>query len=415
MNNGLQSLAKYGRNGDTQLTHLMVGEVVLPPNIFFNDNKLKKSIQKKLNKLDTNLTERTVGSNLVSYNPYTGFAEFGFFSNLWKKVKKVIDPVTKVAQFIPGPWQAPSAIYQKGKAAVDIVKGKGDLSDILQITGGPKLFGEKGVARDFLENFGEKGFRFPEYGDAFRSAAGNIGEFILPGADEKGLFKNLMERNPVFPSQQTYVGPDGSGGTTTISQEQYEALAPEVQATYNLSASPESSGSFFGYRTPDFIRNIEKEFKDTFDPDKGGIDPKLFAASLAYGKAIKSKAEREAEGLKDIRQSKRPDLAQQPVFGLGGFDLGFAAGGSVYSEDEVLDMRAGGESAGPGTGTSDDIPAMLSDGEFVMTAKAVRGAGTVNVKKGKDGLLSFVKSGKPSRGKGSDNMMVMMKYFEGVA
>ena len=34
-----------------------------------------------------------------------------------------------------------------------------------------------------------------------------------------------------------------------------------------------------------------------------------------------------------------------------------------------LDMREGGESEGPGTGTSDDIPAMLSDGEFVMTAK----------------------------------------------
>ena len=30
---------------------------------------------------------------------------------------------------------------------------------------------------------------------------------------------------------------------------------------------------------------------------------------------------------------------------------------------------------GPGTETSDSIPAMLSDGEFVMTAKAVRGAG----------------------------------------
>ena len=37
--------------------------------------------------------------------------------------------------------------------------------------------------------------------------------------------------------------------------------------------------------------------------------------------------------------------------------------------------RKTGEIAGPGTGTSDDIPAMLSDGEFVMTAKAVRGAG----------------------------------------
>jgi hypothetical protein len=35
-------------------------------------------------------------------------------------------------------------------------------------------------------------------------------------------------------------------------------------------------------------------------------------------------------------------------------------------------MRDGGESDGPGTGTSDDIPAMLSDGEFVMTAKATK-------------------------------------------
>jgi hypothetical protein len=35
----------------------------------------------------------------------------------------------------------------------------------------------------------------------------------------------------------------------------------------------------------------------------------------------------------------------------------------------------GGKIDGPGTGTSDSIPARLSDGEFVMTAKAVRGAG----------------------------------------
>ena len=40
-----------------------------------------------------------------------------------------------------------------------------------------------------------------------------------------------------------------------------------------------------------------------------------------------------------------------------------------------MDLRKGGASNGPGTGTSDSIPAMLSDGEFVMTAKAVRGAG----------------------------------------
>ena len=36
---------------------------------------------------------------------------------------------------------------------------------------------------------------------------------------------------------------------------------------------------------------------------------------------------------------------------------------------------SGGEIMGPGTPTSDSIPAMLSDGEFVMNARAVRGAG----------------------------------------
>ena len=34
-----------------------------------------------------------------------------------------------------------------------------------------------------------------------------------------------------------------------------------------------------------------------------------------------------------------------------------------------------GQITGPGTGTSDSIPAMLSNGEFVMTKRAVDGAG----------------------------------------
>ena len=38
-------------------------------------------------------------------------------------------------------------------------------------------------------------------------------------------------------------------------------------------------------------------------------------------------------------------------------------------------FAGGGEVEGPGTGTSDSVPARLSDGEFVVTAKAVRGAG----------------------------------------
>ena len=43
--------------------------------------------------------------------------------------------------------------------------------------------------------------------------------------------------------------------------------------------------------------------------------------------------------------------------------------------EKSFKYEAGGEVTGPGTGTSDSVPARLSDGEFVLTAKAVRGAG----------------------------------------
>ena len=51
------------------------------------------------------------------------------------------------------------------------------------------------------------------------------------------------------------------------------------------------------------------------------------------------------------------------------------APGGLASLAEGGYPRRTGQISGPGTEKSDSIPAMLSDGEFVMTAKAVRGAG----------------------------------------
>ena len=74
-------------------------------------------------------------------------------------------------------------------------------------------------------------------------------------------------------------------------------------------------------------------------------------------------------------------------------------------------MRNGGESIGPGTGTSDDIPAMLSDGEFVMTAAANKGIGGFKLTKSKDSI-ELIPTSKPSRKVGASNMMDLMKTFE---
>ena len=53
-----------------------------------------------------------------------------------------------------------------------------------------------------------------------------------------------------------------------------------------------------------------------------------------------------------------------------------AHGGAMYEHDKMgYDTPITGEVSGPGTGTSDSVPARLSDGEFVLTADAVRGAG----------------------------------------
>lgn len=75
-------------------------------------------------------------------------------------------------------------------------------------------------------------------------------------------------------------------------------------------------------------------------------------------------------------------LAQNPAkYGLLP-PPGMASGG-------IMSMMAGGgyprrtgQIAGPGTEKSDDIPAMLSDGEFVLTARAVRGAGNGSRREG---------------------------------
>jgi hypothetical protein len=59
----------------------------------------------------------------------------------------------------------------------------------------------------------------------------------------------------------------------------------------------------------------------------------------------------------------------------GGIASFFGPGQSVVQMNRGGYPRKTGQISGPGTETSDDIPAMLSDGEFVVTAKAVRGIG----------------------------------------
>ncbi len=73
---------------------------------------------------------------------------------------------------------------------------------------------------------------------------------------------------------------------------------------------------------------------------------------------------------------KRPFGAGGPGGQIGGINY-MADGGDTY-----FPRRNGGISPSEGSGTKDDVPAMLMAGEFVMTRDAVEGAGNGDINQG---------------------------------
>lgn len=78
-----------------------------------------------------------------------------------------------------------------------------------------------------------------------------------------------------------------------------------------------------------------------------------------------------------IQQKMDPELAKK-----------YEDGGDV----EYFPRRNGGIGPGEGSGTKDDVPAMLMDGEFVMTRNAVKAAGGGNIKKGINNMYGLMRN-----------------------
>jgi len=72
------------------------------------------------------------------------------------------------------------------------------------------------------------------------------------------------------------------------------------------------------------------------------------------------------------------------------YPVGLAHGGDVFP-------RRTGQISGPGTKTSDSIPAKLSDGEFVQKTDAVNGAG----------IMMGATNAEEARNKGADFMYAL--------
>jgi hypothetical protein len=422
---------------DTEVILAAPGEMVVPPVV---SESTQAAINADLQSVGLNPNDFVVGNGRI--NQITGLQQFGFLSDIFKKVKKVVKKVAPVALplLIPGVGGAVSAGLSSVGSALGIPSGIGS-----SILGGKGILDKaKGIRTGIggLIGLGSQ--------DSQQITDPNIGGFVQTsgGAPNYQLsqdeMKYITENFTPMGESGLFLGPDGKGYTSDQIVAGLRASQPQTQQTSlgffrrdpkDVGSTPQiiksigdlfgfggrsglqdayggesAEGSFFGMRTPGPIRGIE----DVFKGEQTG-DSRAGLASLAalYGLAAKKAAEKTEGGLTDIRASRRPDLVAQPVF--QGFDVGIRPGmakGGLSPELFELDFRkVGGPTIGIGTGTSDDIPAMLSDGEYVMTADANNGAGGFKISKTTDSI-TLIPDGKPDREKGAKNLGMLMDMFE---
>jgi hypothetical protein len=141
-------------------------------------------------------------------------------------------------------------------------------------------------------------------------------------------------------------------------------------------------------------------------PDLFGEDRRLSSPTFSLTDTLVQSPRYSTMPVSDVASYQAPNMMtfqpggiQQPYnrSGMYGIPNIYTAKKGSGPEGVTNFPRKTGAIDGPGTGTSDSIPAMLSDGEFVFTAKAVRNMGN------------------GSRRKGAARMYKLMKMLEGGA
>jgi hypothetical protein len=536
----MQRLMSAGRDGDTAIGHLTEGEVVIPAPVLEANPQAANMLEQTMTQMGIDPRTRVVDSTgeiggIASINPETGFQEFGFLSDVWKKAKKVVKAVAPIAvNFIPGVGPLAKAALTAGIGKASGLSTKDALLGGALSYGGSKLFGGTPAAGSAGKaSTGNIFSRVGEYimpgkdgigllGNLGKSASGAY-EYVMPGKDNVGLFGNvksgigslfgggqqpytdaeigsmLETMDPSMVEQavnqrnllisqgsqsnlgriedlfKTVTGDDGMTRTQELqlagyTPEQIEQL--KANGTFNAVVSQvrdQNQGQ--GRGAVGAIQNALTGGGDSTTSGGMGMMGKLGIAGLAglIGKLAYEEAKDQkgvpltpltqmdqlgrynieaeiarrtgAEAPSRVEFGLNPEgmpalsggsprnaayggimnlnMGGMPRYNYGGGVQYFNQGGAVaMAEGGDMDATINienfpvkdGQIDGPGTETSDDIPAMLSDGEFVMTAKAVKGAGAFNINDN-NGILTLTPNGDPSRDSGTRVMYKLMKHF----
>ena len=450
-----EKMAGFGRNGDTEMIHAEKGEIVIHPKLLEENPRLAQEMMDAFSSSGVNLDRYTVGGEANSINPRTGQAEF-FFKKLVKSVKKLVKTVAPiVVPLAVGFFTGGMGLSLMTQGALSggitsLIQG-GNIKDAMKgaLMGGA-IAGISSGAKGFLDakkGQGIQGFKsgFMKSAPTFIGGGGkdyqqimDFNKEVAPTAEVSQAVPFQNAKAPVPPSQVSDVildvaktpadpsfrdyltrGYDKVTGMlknppldlekakaqllTGTDGAQYAALKATDATAFNAAAqdivaASAANPSYNMYKTvgAGLLAAAPMGLYDTI-PEEELEDP--YDGTSPSEDRLAENPERYRVGVPDVpylratmddvvvpsqEQLMYEQYLNQPQYA--------AAGGEMQNFP-----RRNGYIAGRGTETSDSIPAMLSDGEFVMNARAVRGAGN------------------GSREKGVRKMYDIMRAFEGGA
>jgi len=435
-------LATLGRYGDNYMVHAAEGETFVPKEILDANPALKTQLFDQMRSMGIENPNRyVVGDALNSINPVTGQPEF-FFKKIFRAVKKVFKKVLPLAAPIIGNAIAPGiggiiasglttklqggswgdALKSAGMAYAGQTLMSGIQGGLAPANTGRTFFGglTKGAMAPFQaagnlfssgpQNplsqgiFGNNPSFFPTYNPE-AGVAKSVGiastqpvqksELLGPGFGDRANASFREEFSPTFTEKLKTAGI----GATKVAAPFFskEGLMKAAQTNLGSNLIVGGLGAAASYAFSDDPKVTDADVANMTDPQRTAYDAYLAGkandsnfVNTSEGQRLLAEAGLSPPRSREEMKAAFPTLSQEAVNTWYDRNYGKRPSGiqlaSINNQPIQLGgamppglmAAAGGEIKGPGSGTSDSIPAMLSDGEFVMTAQAVRNAGNGN-------------------------------------
>jgi hypothetical protein len=370
-------VAAAGRGGDTILAHI--------------------------NPMEADMLKRMGGRGTI--NPKTGLPEFGFWKtvgNIFKIGAQIVG--TAILTPFVGPIAAGAIVsgataLLSGAKPADALKSAligGTLGGITAGFSGSGSFTENAFAGGSLFGSGPAASPMLDWMKSTSVGEKLFGSIPTPGGAEAAAGAAAPDAAKVA------AGPGGGEVYSADPSKAVTAQAIKPTVSPSVFSSEGIKSLWSNYKVPIMLGGGALLLG--MGQNKEEIKPSLVGGGKTGTDLLSEKPE--AYGFNAAKFAQVYPQSPPSVFPGGGYispTTRFAPaptpnfGQIRYPTTGIMSAKAGGAINGPGSGTSDSIPARLSDGEFVMTAKAVRGAG------------------KGDRMKGARKMYELMHKFERMA